>query len=813
MVKVQKGVYSEAMLEKFRKMRTCPLYWVEVMFKLEPQKVGEPFVNGKHVTWQQVQILKAVEIGMLGGKRRITVRSGHGIGKSCVMAWVLLWFLFCWPNAQVPCTAPTTEQMYDVLWKEAAKWIAKLPANIKRFYEWQSTHIRIVENPQIWFARAKTGRKESPEALAGVHSDHVCMLIDEASGIPDEVFSTAEGSLTNKNILVLMISNPTRLIGYFHDSFYKDSDAWEKLNFSSIDSPIVEAGYIDRMVEKYGKESDEYRVRVLGEFPQADSVDRSGYVQLIQQEDIKKVASNTPLLGALRLGVDPAGEGRNSTVWVLRGLNGARILGKEDISTPRSIAAKTLTLMTEYNLKGGQVYVDNFGIGANVAQELGLAGVRVQSVNSGAKPDDERFLNKRAEIAWRAREWLKTGGTLVESKEWDELLLIRYKANLSGKIQVMSKDEMRHCGIKSPDCFIAGTLIKTPKGDIKIEDLKNGEYVLTPFGKQKIIKKWDIKTNKLCKVYFNNGEVLIGKPKHKIYTRRGFIRLDSLLKTDKIEVYSIFNKLLWKLKSLLFIKAKSIGFLKQSTIIMQTRGLKGKDIKSHYTEKCGKTSIIKKFLKDILFIIKMKIDLIIQKRIWELCYQGNTPHIIQENGYQDIKSRTDLILIKPLNQLRHGTSQMKAGSGTVNTVKKCGLIGDPIKLNVYNVRNCFYPHSRILNIVRVNVIKIIFIIQGGIKQIKEFANIVKRSFWLLGVGHQGIAVTDVQLYSVNPISVYNLTLENDNAYYANGILVNNCYDALALTFWDDEKVVYEKHYDEVVDDLTDTGSFNAYSVL
>lgn len=98
--------------------------------------------------------------------RRISIRAGHGIGKSTAFAWLIIWFLFSFYNAQVPCTAPTSDQMHDVLWKEVKKWLDIMPDDFSRLFDWSNGYIRIVESPETWFARAKTARKESPEALA-----------------------------------------------------------------------------------------------------------------------------------------------------------------------------------------------------------------------------------------------------------------------------------------------------------------------------------------------------------------------------------------------------------------------------------------------------------------------------------------------------------------------------------------------------------------------------------------------------------------------------------------------------------------------
>ena len=181
-----------------------PKAFIEDVWKLTVQRDNTKFVKGKNITWQQDDILEAIEKAVNNkALKRIAVKSGHGIGKSTTLAWIILWFLFTHPDAQIPCTAPTENQMYDVLWKEISKWLKLMPQEIQEMYEWSNTYIRIRERPETWFARAKTARKEAPEALAGVHGDWVLFVIDEASGVPEEIFNTAEGALTNKDILVI----------------------------------------------------------------------------------------------------------------------------------------------------------------------------------------------------------------------------------------------------------------------------------------------------------------------------------------------------------------------------------------------------------------------------------------------------------------------------------------------------------------------------------------------------------------------------------------------------------------------------------
>ena len=466
------------------KMRKSPIFFVERMWRLTPQPVKfeykdqldiilaltgqdwedakkmirvewfDTFVKGKHITWQQWLILLCVEKAIRGeASRKISIASGHGVGKSSDISWLILWFLFCYYDSQVPCTAPTADQMYDVLWKELSLWISRLPSSVQEKYQWGADHIRMTESPETWFARAKTASKENTEALAGVHSNHVLTIADEASGVPEQVFNTAEGAWTSGNILVLLISNPTRINGYFYDTHHKLKHLWQTLEFSSIDSPIVDDDYEAKIAERHGRDSAEYGIRVLGKFPKEDSMDDSGYVSLLTDKNISERpdVEDHEFSSNSIMGVDPAGEGDDKTSWVIRDQFKAKKLHEESISTSKTIAEKTITFIHKYKLNPFNVVVDAFGKGQDVGKEIALATkglMNVTTVNTGDpsiyEDDRELYLNQRAEFFYKGKIWLQSGGEIIENKN--------LKRNLKGKIQIMPKVDMKKkYGTKSPN--------------------------------------------------------------------------------------------------------------------------------------------------------------------------------------------------------------------------------------------------------------------------------------------------------------------------------------------------------------------------
>lgn len=450
----------------------------------------EPFVKGKHLTWQQYLLILAVQRGLEGrASRKIAVESGVGTGKSSGIAILILWFLFTHKDAQVPCTAPTTTQMYNALWKELASWLYRMPARIQALYEWSSEYLRIKERANTWYARARTAAKDRPEALAGVHSDYVMAVIDEASGVIDEVFEKGEGVLAGEFVFVVMISQHTRLVGYFHDAFGKDAANWQRLRFNSEESPIVDKQFVQRIIDKDGLDSDRYRVEVKGEPPKADAVDDKGYVPLFLEEDLRYVPK-MPFVGRKWLGIDPAGRGNDKACWVVRDNFHAEVLLEEKKSDDASLVKNTIGIMQMLQIKPEDVFIDDFGIGAklvaNLARQSIVIGqttypIYVNGINTGDMCEEEeeksRFSNLRAKLAWDTKQWLKTGGNLSKHDSWVELLNIRYRASLRNRLEIMPKEIMRKLGIKSPNAYDALALTMLGKNtSTQIKVIEDGDY-------------------------------------------------------------------------------------------------------------------------------------------------------------------------------------------------------------------------------------------------------------------------------------------------------------------------------------------------
>ena len=283
------------------------------------------------------------------------------------------------------------------------------------------------------------------------------IIADEASWVPDEIFETAMSAMTNPNFIFLMISNPTRLEWYFYKSFTDNIETFQTLSFNSEESPIVDRWFVNNIIDDYGKDSDQYRVRVLWEFPKAWLIDDKGWIPLFDPNEITLVTDEQASYEVTefdKLWIDPSGNWKDFSSFVARNNFYAKRVAREQKSTEKSVAQKAIQIQSLLpRLKDDQIYYDNFGVGANVWVELAKEWVMARGINVWNQADDNvTFLNKRAECYWRlkkeCKQWFKLIGT---AREWSDLLMIKYKRTTKGQIRIMDKEEMRKEFGKSPD--------------------------------------------------------------------------------------------------------------------------------------------------------------------------------------------------------------------------------------------------------------------------------------------------------------------------------------------------------------------------
>jgi hypothetical protein len=307
------------------------------------------------------------------------------------------------------------------------------------------------------FSADSRNRQELGNALMGFGAPNV--IEDEAALIPDDVHAKVMRMLGgSKDNFMMKIGNPFNrnhfLRSYHSDRYYKIEIDWHRALTEGRFTP----DYISEM-------QDEAFFAILYEvkFPEEGMIDSKGWMQLLTDADIDRAfTTDLPALGGRRLGCDVAGGGRNFSVIVLRNYNVAKKIYKAREPDTMIFAGNVIHMANQLGVRDGDIYVDKIGLGKGAYDRIremkssalnkpnqplpsGIAG-------SEAPADTTRYINLRAEMYWRAREWILHGGKLDRDDDWYQLAQVKYKiADSSGKIKMMSKEEMLREAIDSPD--------------------------------------------------------------------------------------------------------------------------------------------------------------------------------------------------------------------------------------------------------------------------------------------------------------------------------------------------------------------------
>ena len=409
----------------------------------------------------QAEFLEAIA----DGERKISIRSGHGTGKSTAASWAMLWyFLMHYPN-KVVVTAPTSSQLFDALFAEMKRWINELPDAFKEVLNVKSDRVEHTAAPSEMFISARTSRAETPEALAGVHSEHVMLIVDEASGVPEQVFEAAAGSMSGHNATTIMLSNPTRSSGTFFESQNRLADSWWTRRWSCVDSPLVSDEFIEEMKLRYGEDSNAFRIRVLGEFPQADD-DTIIPFHLVETATHRDIEGDSDLPSVWGLDVSRFGNDKTalckrqgSVVTEIRSWAGLDLM-----QTVGRVVAEYEALLPSKQPR--EILVDSIGLGSGVVDRLRELGLPVRGINVAEAPSmGGTYLNLRSELWFKTKAWFEDRACKLPKDDQlvAELTGIRYSFTSSGKMKAESKDEMRKRGLASPD--LADALCLTMASD------------------------------------------------------------------------------------------------------------------------------------------------------------------------------------------------------------------------------------------------------------------------------------------------------------------------------------------------------------
>lgn len=384
---------------------------------------------------------------------QIAVASGHGIGKSALVSWIILWAISTMINTRGVVTANTERQLQTKTWPEVQKWHRLFIA--KEFFTITATAIfsNIEGYEKTWRIDAIPWSENNTEAFAGLHNqgNRILLIFDEASAISDIVWEVAEGALTDDDteIIWCVFGNPTRNTGRFRECFRKFRHRWKTFQVDSRTVKHTNKKQIEKWVEDYGEDSDFVKIRVRGIFPSAS--DRQ-FIEssLVDQARGRKHSKSTYEFAPVIIGVDPAIYGDDECVIYLRqGLICKQLATYRKIGDDFLIAGYVAKFEDEY--KADMVFVD-MGYGTGIISGGRQLGRNWTMVAFGGGSTKEGYLNKRAEMWGDMKAWLKEGGSLPdESVICEELAAPEYEVTLKGLIKLESKEDMKKRGVPSPN--------------------------------------------------------------------------------------------------------------------------------------------------------------------------------------------------------------------------------------------------------------------------------------------------------------------------------------------------------------------------
>lgn len=396
----------------------------------------------------QVDLLAACAV-----EPRVVWRAAHGVGKTATLSWVLLWWLLTRPFSRVLVVAPAFErQVGRYLLPEVRRWLRRAPEALPVDVRANSVEVR--GHPRDWFALGV--QASDPSKVEGGHAESLCVLADEAKGLPADVVAALHGTQTDAggDRLYVLASVPGGPSGPFYEACR--SGVWRAFHTAAKDSALVSPAWIEERREEWGEGSPLFLSRVEAEFPEEDE---GTLFRLADLEAAVERVLEPEEEPAVCLGVDPARSGADRSalaVWRGRTLEGVETRRGWDTMQVASWVASELN-----RRQAARAVVDEIGIGAGVLDRLRQMEHDVDGVNVGSRASrPDLFANRRAEVFWRLREGLERGEVSLPASEalLAELSAFRFAFTARGQVQLEAKAATKRRVGRSPDLADAAAL-------------------------------------------------------------------------------------------------------------------------------------------------------------------------------------------------------------------------------------------------------------------------------------------------------------------------------------------------------------------
>lgn len=387
---------------------------------------------------------------------RFNTASGHGIGKSALVAILILWIMSTRANAKGIVTANTGDQLRTKTWGELAKW--KRRCIVGHWFEYNNSKGSMnMYHPafaETWRVDAITCREENSEAFAGLHNatSTPFYIFDEASAVPDSIWEVAEGGLTDGEPMFHVFGNPTRNTGKFRETF--NSNRWKRRQIDSREARMTNKNLIDQWIKDYGEDSDFVRVRVRGMFPKGSDLQYfpSDVVFRAMTAPTPRTLRHDPLI----CGIDYARGGNDNVVVRFRRGRDARsektYVVPGEHSRDSEVLAQKLAVVLRRHMPD-VINGDVGSMGGPINDRLRSLGFVVNDIGFGHNAQNEDLYSDRtSEMSARALQWLLKDGVIPYDVDLEQDLVSReFGFDLKDRLKMESKKSMKLRIGRSPD--------------------------------------------------------------------------------------------------------------------------------------------------------------------------------------------------------------------------------------------------------------------------------------------------------------------------------------------------------------------------
>jgi hypothetical protein len=454
-----------ALLDELAQFSTDPYRFV--LFAFPWGEAGTELEDRKGPEVWQAELLCSIRDGLLTPNEAIrqATTSGHGVGKSALVSWIILWGISTFEDTRGVVTANTETQLKTKTWAELAKWYRLCLA--RHLFEMTATAIFSVdrEHEKTWRVDMVPWSERNPEAFAGLHNKgkRILIIFDEASFIADVIWETTEGALTDEGtqIIFCVFGNPTKNTGRFKECFPPGGQFAHRWTTRAVDARTVSftnKAQHRQWIDDYGEDSDFVRVRVLGKFPRwgTDQFIPTELVEAAAKREDQPAHSFDPLI----IGVDVARSGTNFSVITFRKGRDARSIPRIRLqgADTMTVASKVVEMALQY--RADAVFIDAGGVGGGVVDRCRHLRLHVIEIHFQQKADrldlnepGTKFANKRAEMYGMLRAWLKDGSIPDDPILVRQVAAVEYAHNARDEIQLERKEDMmkRIPDLGSPD--------------------------------------------------------------------------------------------------------------------------------------------------------------------------------------------------------------------------------------------------------------------------------------------------------------------------------------------------------------------------